>query len=64
MTEKEENELLAFAAKWAPYGGPPSEEVLVDFGMMMPRYESILREISAKHTSKRSRRQKMSIDSH
>ncbi|MFE7420282.1 hypothetical protein [Rhodococcus sp. NPDC057529] len=36
---KEEDQLLRFAARWAPYGGPPAGEVLITFGMTLPRYE-------------------------
>ncbi|SED96671.1 hypothetical protein SAMN04490239_9435 [Rhodococcus koreensis] len=39
MTERDEHELMTFAAQWAPFGGPPAEEVLVSFGMTMPRFE-------------------------
>jgi hypothetical protein len=34
----ESEELIRFAYTWAPYGGPPEEELLVKYGMSQPRF--------------------------
>jgi len=35
---KEVDDLLDFARAWAPFGGPPEEETLVNFGMCPRRF--------------------------
>ncbi|MDH6291292.1 DUF3263 domain-containing protein [Rhodococcus opacus] len=31
--------ILEFARRWLPYGGPPPDEIWVEFGMSTHRYE-------------------------
>ncbi|GAA4490463.1 hypothetical protein GCM10023094_53850 [Rhodococcus olei] len=44
---KEDRELVRFAAAWAPFGGAPPGEVFVTFGMTADRYQRRLRQILA-----------------
>lgn len=39
-----EDELVCFAHKWIPYGAPPPEEVMVEFGMTPERFWDALRQ--------------------
>lgn len=41
---RETAELIRFAQKWIPYGGPPPDEVLVQFGMTRTRFSDALRQ--------------------
>jgi hypothetical protein len=34
--------ILEFARRWLPYGGPPPDEIWVEFGMSTRRYEQHL----------------------
>lgn len=34
--------ILEFARRWMPYGGPPPDEIWVEFGMNSRRYEQHL----------------------
>jgi len=42
--DREDHELLTFAVSWLPYDGPPSDELLVRFGMTRERYLTRLRQ--------------------
>ena len=35
---REEMELVTFAARWHPYGGPEDAEILIHFGLTPDRY--------------------------
>jgi hypothetical protein len=41
-----EHDIVTFMRSWAPYGGPPADEVLPEFGMtreqLVQRYQQIL----------------------
>lgn len=41
-----EHDIVTFMRSWAPYGGPPADEVLPEFGMtreqLVRRYQQIL----------------------
>ncbi len=39
---REAQELFAFAEKWVPYGGPPSDEIMIEFGMSRRRFNEAL----------------------
>ncbi|MGV8874494.1 MAG: DUF3263 domain-containing protein [Rhodococcus sp. (in: high G+C Gram-positive bacteria)] len=41
----ERERMLAFAVKWMPYGGGPSAEILVDFGIAPRTYFTTLRDL-------------------
>ncbi|RZL77029.1 MAG: hypothetical protein EOP32_26555 [Rhodococcus sp. (in: high G+C Gram-positive bacteria)] len=41
---RESDELIRFALSWIPYGGPPSDEVIVRFGMTTARFSEALRQ--------------------
>ncbi|GAA4478683.1 hypothetical protein GCM10023094_22740 [Rhodococcus olei] len=45
---REDNELLAFAARWAPFGGPPDEEVFLEFGMTPERFRMRVRDAATR----------------
>jgi hypothetical protein len=40
-----DREIVEFVAAWAPYGGPPEDEVLPRFGMSADRLRNRLRQI-------------------
>lgn len=40
---RERTELINFAQRWAPYGGPPEDEVFVYFGLTLSQFEERLR---------------------
>ncbi|QSE84896.1 hypothetical protein JWS14_40330 [Rhodococcus koreensis] len=42
---REDNELLEFAAQWAPFGGASAGDVFETFGMTLDRYHRRLRQI-------------------
>ncbi|MET8430479.1 hypothetical protein [Nocardia sp. NPDC004860] len=48
-----DSRILETALRWLPYGGPPTEEILVDFGMTELRFDQhvarILHSDSASH---------------
>nr|GLK33307.1 hypothetical protein GCM10017611_01490 [Rhodococcus wratislaviensis] len=44
---QDEEMLVTFAGRWAPYGGAPDEEVFINFGMAMHRFREKLREAVA-----------------
>ena len=48
-------DIVTFMRNWAPYGGPPADEVLAEFGLtrdeLMRRYQEIL----AAETARRMR---------
>ncbi|GFG51486.1 hypothetical protein [Mycolicibacterium agri] len=46
---REDHELLTFTVSWLPYGGPPSDELLVRFGLTRERYLSRLRRAVAEY---------------
>lgn len=47
-----EHDIVTFMRSWAPYGGPPADEVLPEFGMtrdqLVRRYQQILANRAAK----------------
>lgn len=42
---KEVEDILTFARTWAPFGGPPEEEIFIKFGMPTERFVHIVRRI-------------------
>lgn len=50
---REDTELVSFAARWAPFGGPPAEEVFVRFGITLPRFRIRVQEAAARIRSER-----------
>ncbi len=38
----EHREVLAFADRWSPYGGPEVDDVMTTFGLTMPQFRSLL----------------------
>ncbi|MGW4336801.1 hypothetical protein ACWEK5_28935 [Rhodococcus koreensis] len=50
----EQEELIRFARIWAPYGGPPPEEVFVRFGITSSTFAERIRHMLA--TSRNDRR--------
>lgn len=44
VAPQDEDMLVTFAGRWAPYGGAPDEEVFINFGMAMHRFREKLRE--------------------
>lgn len=47
--DREDHELLSFAVSWLPYGGGPSDEILIRFGLTKERYLMRLRRIVDEH---------------
>ncbi|WP_280335013.1 hypothetical protein [Nocardia wallacei] len=45
--DKEDLTIIEFALLWQPYGGPPAEEILVNFGMTELRFRSRVVDILA-----------------
>ncbi len=45
--DKEDLEIIDFALLWQPFGGPPAEEILVNFGMSELRFRSRVVDILA-----------------
>jgi len=41
---QESNQLIRLAQSWIPYGGPPADEVMVQFGMTTARFLDALRQ--------------------
>ena len=41
---RESDQLIRVAQTWLPYGGPPAEEVMVQFGMTTARFLEALRQ--------------------
>ncbi|BBY78519.1 hypothetical protein MPRF_54180 [Mycolicibacterium parafortuitum] len=46
MADRFAHDIVAFMRSWAPYGGPPDDEVLPEFGMtrdqLIQRYRQII----------------------
>ncbi|BAH53635.1 hypothetical protein [Rhodococcus opacus] len=53
--DSQDSAILELACRWLPYGGPPPEEILVDFGMAELRFDQqllkILGSMSSRHLS-------------
>ncbi|MBJ8344330.1 hypothetical protein JGU72_06560 [Antrihabitans sp. YC2-6] len=50
-----DREILEFLLAWAPYGGPPAEEVLAEFGLSADQLDERLhRIVSTQRTSRLS----------
>ncbi|MFC9363555.1 hypothetical protein ACFTZB_44220 [Rhodococcus sp. NPDC057014] len=47
-------DVLEFARKWAPYGGPPDEETWVHFGMNSARFADRYRQVVAQEKEART----------
>jgi hypothetical protein len=43
--ERFDRDLLTFVLSWAPYGGPPDDECLIQFGMSAKRVRRRCREL-------------------
>lgn len=43
--DRYDRDMLAFFAKWAPYGGPPASEVFPEFGISLPHLLARVEEI-------------------
>ena len=54
-----DRQLLEFVRNWAPYGGPPADEVLEEFGLtreeLVDRYHLILATEAARHEREQRR---------
>lgn len=52
-----EHDIVAFMRSWEPYGGPPPDEVLPEFGMtrdqLVQRYRRILADAAARRERER-----------
>lgn len=48
-TAAEDKHFLEFARRWAPFGGPPNDEIFVRFGMPRPRYNRMVWESLVHH---------------
>ena len=46
-----DEQMIGFAISWAPYGGPPNDEVFVRFGLSRTRYLTRLKQICAESDS-------------
>ena len=59
IADRFERDIVTFVRSWAPYGGPPTDEVLAEFGLtrdqLVARYHQILAAVSARR--ERERRQ-------
>lgn len=46
IADRYEHDIITFMRSWAPYGGPPADEVLPEFGLtreqLVARYHQIL----------------------
>ena len=46
VADRYEHDIVTFMRSWAPYGGPPADEVLLEFGLtreqLVARYHQIL----------------------
>lgn len=46
IADRYEHDIVTFMRSWAPYGGPPADEVLPEFGLtreqLVARYHQIL----------------------
>ena len=46
VADRYEHDIVTFMRSWAPYGGPPADEVLPEFGLtreqLVARYHQIL----------------------
>ncbi|MGV9796564.1 hypothetical protein ACWDTP_00735 [Mycobacterium sp. NPDC003449] len=46
IADRFSHDIVTFMRSWAPYGGPPAEEVLSEFGLtrdqLLQRYQQIL----------------------
>ena len=46
VADRYEHDIVTFKRSWAPYGGPPADEVLPEFGLtreqLVARYHQIL----------------------
>lgn len=46
VADRFEHDIVTFMRSWAPYGGPPADEVLPEFGLtreqLVQRYQQIL----------------------
>ncbi|NDV10977.1 DUF3263 domain-containing protein [Rhodococcus sp. IEGM 248] len=42
---REVEDILTFARRWAPYGGPSEEDIFVNFGMSTKRFEARVKQI-------------------
>ena len=47
--EEYDRQLLSFVANWAPYGGPPAEEVLPRFGFPSDRVRQRVLEVADRY---------------
>lgn len=46
LSSRETAYLLRFAHRWARFGGPPDDEIFVQFGMSRERYQQTLRALA------------------
>jgi hypothetical protein len=53
-----DREILDFMRSWAPYGGPPADEVLEEFGMTRDELIDRMHLIVATETARREREQR------
>jgi len=46
IADRYEHDIVTFMRSWAPYGGPPADEVLPEFGLtrdqLVTRYQEII----------------------
>lgn len=52
IADRYEHDIVTFMRSWAPYGGPPADEVLPEFGLtrdqLVQRYHQILAAVAAR----------------
>lgn len=46
-----DHELLEFARRWEPFGGPSAADILVEFGMTPSRFSERLKDLRSRHPS-------------
>ena len=60
MMDRFDREILDFMRSWAPYGGPPAEEAMEQFGMTRDELIDRMHLIVATEAARRDREQRQS----
>jgi hypothetical protein len=53
MSGRFDRDLVAFVRSWAPYGGPPADEVMVEFGLTLDQLADRMQLIAATERARR-----------
>lgn len=53
VADRFSRDILAFVRSWAPYGGPPADEVLIEFGLTKDQLLQRLAEITSAEAMRR-----------